>query len=278
MSPEPVSYPTTPSRPGMLARFSLEQKVPLVAAALIVMVAAAVSIASYLEVRHIARKAAYAHINDVVKLVTSGQRTGDQIIATVHAIAKRPAIAEYVESPTPERRAAALAAMLTPVGAPTGNTISTDLMDESGHLLLTTNPVTARAPTDFPAGDSGEGFGVARPATDAGREHRHPGERTRAGKLGCVRGAVAPGDDLVRGRPANPPADRGGHNTAVRQPRRQLLDRSRKGRAGAPRRACGTPGIRWSTRACRRKGASWQASSRCLGRPGRSPWSFRCAR
>lgn len=151
MSPEPVSYPTTPSRPGVLARFSLEQKVPLVAAALIVMVAAAVSIASYLEVRHIARKAAYAHINDVVKLVTSGQRTGEQIIATVHAIAKRPAITEFLESPTPERRAAALAAMLTPVGAPTGNTISTDLMDESGHLLLTTNPVTARVPTDFPA-------------------------------------------------------------------------------------------------------------------------------
>jgi signal transduction histidine kinase len=149
--PDTIPYPPARSRPGMLARFSLEQKVPLVAAALIVMVAAAISIAAYLEVRHIARQAAYAHINDVVKLVTTGQRTGDQIITTVHAIATRPAIAAYVESPTSEHRTAALTAMLTPVGPSAGNIIGTELMDESGHLLLTTNPVTAAAPSDFPA-------------------------------------------------------------------------------------------------------------------------------
>jgi len=151
MSPEPVSYPTAASRPGVLARFSLEQKVPLVAAALIVTVAAAISIAAYVEVRHIARRAAYAHINDLVKLVTSGQRTATQLTGAVHAIATRPAIAAYLESPTPEHQAAALTAMLTPIGPVTGNVMGADLRDENGRLLLTTNPVTANAPGDFPA-------------------------------------------------------------------------------------------------------------------------------
>ena len=151
MSPEPEPYPPAPPRPGMLARFSLEQKVPLVAAALIVMVAAAVSIASYIEVRHIARKAAYAHINDLVKLVTSSQRSGAQIIATVHAVAIRPAITVYLESPTPEHRAAALTAMLTPVGTISQTMMGTELMDESGHVLLTTSLATGNAPSDFPA-------------------------------------------------------------------------------------------------------------------------------
>jgi signal transduction histidine kinase len=135
----------------MLARFSLEQKVPLVAAALIVMVAGAVSIASYVEFRHIARRAAYGHVNDLVKLVTSSQRTGAQLIAAVHAVAVRPAISEYLESPTPEHRAAALTAMLTPVGTVPQTMMGTDLRDESGRLLLSTNPATGNAPSDFPA-------------------------------------------------------------------------------------------------------------------------------
>jgi signal transduction histidine kinase len=135
---------------GRFARLSLAQKVPLVAGGLILTVAAAVSVASYLEVRHTARRGAYQHIADVTQMVqASTQGMGAQLARIAHPIASNPAIAAYLRSPDLAHQPGALVAMLAR-NASANRVLASELHDDSGRLVLSTNPTIADAPSDFP--------------------------------------------------------------------------------------------------------------------------------
>src|ERR1041384_1593641 len=149
-----------PNHSGPFARLSLGKKVPLVAGGLVLTVAAATSIASYLEVRHTARRATYQHIDDVVQLVnTSPRTTGSDLLRPVRAVAQRPAVGEFVNAPDGAHRTAALSALLTRTGSGGGTMFVTEIRDSAGRVLLSTNPAIADGPSDFPPrippGDSG---------------------------------------------------------------------------------------------------------------------------
>lgn len=142
-----------------LQSLSIAQKLPLVAAALILLVGASVSLGSYFEVRHTARLAAERRVQDLLALVGPGQRIGRQLINAVRITASRPAMAAYSDAPDNHHRDAAFAAMLTRVGRGSPTLLGSELRDSSGRVMLTTNPELSQSPTDFPpalaSGDTG---------------------------------------------------------------------------------------------------------------------------
>ncbi len=148
------------SRPsGRLARLSLVQKVPLVAAALIFLVGAGISVASYLEVRHTAIVAARQHVSDLVNVVGSGRQTaGQALVAGARRLSARAPITDLIADPTPQHRAAAIA-FLREQATQSQTTTSTQVLDARGQLLATTDstvdPHTGDFPATIPPGDSG---------------------------------------------------------------------------------------------------------------------------
>ena len=143
--------------PGRFARLSLRYKVPLVAAGLLLLVGVAISTASYLEARHNALLAAQQHVTDLVQLIGAGQPTGPRLLTATERVAARPALVAFAASPTPEHRAAALAALDEP---PNPNVLATQVLDPAGQPLLNTNPAIDGQHSDFPpalalGGDSG---------------------------------------------------------------------------------------------------------------------------
>jgi signal transduction histidine kinase len=142
-----------------LQSLSIAQKLPLVAAALILLVGAAVSLGSYAEVRHTARVAAERRIQDLLALVGPGRRTGRQLVDAGLGTASRPAIAAYTDTPDNRHRDAAFAAILTRNGRGGAVLLGSELRDSSGRVLLSTNPEISQSSTDFPPmvayGDTG---------------------------------------------------------------------------------------------------------------------------
>lgn len=134
-------------------QLSLSLKVPLVAAMLVLLVAAAISIAAYFEVRHTARNAAYLHLDDIATLVDGQMRRNSaSLVTTARATATRPGLAEFVHEPDdPARRVAALAALLTRDARQQNQPLSsTEIRDPRGVVLLDTSPYGAAEATDFP--------------------------------------------------------------------------------------------------------------------------------
>ncbi len=148
-----------PTRPRGQA-LSIAQKLPLVAAALILLVGASVSVGSYFEVRHTARVGAERRVQDLLALVGNNQRTGHQLIDVARIMASRPALIAYVSTPDNRHRDGAFAALLTPVGRRSPPTLGSELRDSLGRVILTTNPELSQSSTDFPpmlaAGDTGD--------------------------------------------------------------------------------------------------------------------------
>ena len=144
--------------PGRYATLSLRYKVPLVAAGLLLLVGVAISSAAYLEARYNALLAAQQHLTDLVQLIGAGQPTGPRLLTATQRVGARPAVVAFVASPTPARRAAALAALNEP---PNPNVIATQVLDEVGQPLISTDPLFDGQQSDFPpalalAGDSGK--------------------------------------------------------------------------------------------------------------------------
>ncbi|MGH7523619.1 MAG: sensor histidine kinase [Gemmatimonadales bacterium] len=138
-----------PSGDRAFVRLSIAQKIPLVAGVLILLVAAAVSVASYYEVRHTARRAAYQHLDDVIQLVQStSRRTGQQLVGEARAVAVQHSVAEYARSPNAAHAPAALSALLDRRRG--GSLMATEIRAASGQVLLTTNYAVTSAPSDFP--------------------------------------------------------------------------------------------------------------------------------
>ncbi len=130
-------------------RLSIAQKIPLVAGVLILLVAAGVSVASYYEVRHTARRAAYQHLDDVIQLVEStSRRTGQQLIGEAQTVAGHRGVSEFVRSPDVAHAPAAISGLLD--RRRSGSLMATEIRDASGRVLLTTNYVVTSAPSDFP--------------------------------------------------------------------------------------------------------------------------------
>jgi signal transduction histidine kinase len=134
----------------VIARTSIARKLPAVAAVLILLVGLAVTTASYLEVRHSARAAAFQRIADLVRVTAATQRTGSQLNTVGRLMAERPAIIEFLNNSDEAHRAAALEALRTKLNPTSTALVVSEIRDGNGDLLLTTDSLVSTAPTDFP--------------------------------------------------------------------------------------------------------------------------------
>lgn len=120
----------------ILARLSIRTKVPLVAGLLILVVGGALSTAAYLAMKRAAMERGGERL---VSLAGQFHETfrgsiGD-VKARAIAAARKPALARYLQSPSPAREGAALAA-LEYSGPQPELTLATELRDASGRVLL----------------------------------------------------------------------------------------------------------------------------------------------
>lgn len=130
------------SRGGFLARLSLEQKIPLVIGALLLVVILSLAAAAVLEVRGAAKRVASERVVSVTQqFATSLQQSSTQLRAQVTTTASNPALATFATSTDATTRAAALQA-LTYHGPQPEQIISTELRDTSGNLVLSTASAT----------------------------------------------------------------------------------------------------------------------------------------
>jgi signal transduction histidine kinase len=124
---------------GVLASLPLEHKLPLLIGALLLMVIGAFSIAAYMQVRNDTVAAA----DDRLKILSGQlrdlfQQSGAQMRAQATTAAADPALSAYVRSPDATHRQRALAA-LQYKGPQPEQILATELRDESGRVLLSTN-------------------------------------------------------------------------------------------------------------------------------------------
>ena len=130
---------------SLLARLSIEHKLPLLIGALLMIVITALSAAAYVEARGTSIRVNEERLTAVAsQLRDIFQLSGTQLRATARAIAAKPAITAYARSRSADQRAAALAA-LAYNGPTPEQVIATELRDSSGRIVLTSSPT---APLD----------------------------------------------------------------------------------------------------------------------------------
>ena len=136
----PTQVPTGAARFGPLARLSLDQKLPLIMAALLLAVVATVFFASYREIRATAQRVASERISGLATQFHNLYATsGPTARAGMMALAARPGIVAYAKAPSARTRDAALADLRFVANNPQ-QVIATELRDGAGEVLLSTAP------------------------------------------------------------------------------------------------------------------------------------------
>src|SRR5258708_7048424 len=125
-------------RGGMLARLSLEHKIPLVIGSLLLVVILLLSVAAVLEVRGAAQRVAAERLMSVTQqFAASFQQSGALFRAQVAATASNPALAAFSTSSDTAAHAAVRVA-LAYHGPQPEQVVAIELRDSSGRRLLST--------------------------------------------------------------------------------------------------------------------------------------------
>ena len=157
-TPQTTPNGTTPPQPrgerpssatvlkdSLLARLSIEHKLPLIIGVLLMIVITALSAAAYIEGRSTGIRVNEERLTVVAaQLRDIFQMSGTNLRNVARTIAAKPEVAQYARTRAPAHRAAALAA-LTYSGANADQVIATELRDLTGKILLTSHPA---APLD----------------------------------------------------------------------------------------------------------------------------------
>jgi signal transduction histidine kinase len=122
--------------PGFLARLSIGYKLPLMVGVLILAVAAALTMAAYLEVRRSALETATGRLQTVTRRLAEALRSnGRTLPEQARRNAERPEVAAYLRNPQPALRDDALKA-LEYVGPQPEQLLAVELRDAAGNVLL----------------------------------------------------------------------------------------------------------------------------------------------
>jgi hypothetical protein len=125
------------SRRGVLARLSLEHKLPLLIGGLLLGVIVALSAAAYAEMKRTSLQVAEARLASVTTQFSDLlQQSAAQLRASTSVTAALPAIASFTNSSDSAGRARALEA-LQYSGPQAEQLIASELRDSTGHVLLT---------------------------------------------------------------------------------------------------------------------------------------------
>jgi signal transduction histidine kinase len=132
------SVPQEIHQGGLVARLSLEYKLPLLMGALLLLVIVALSAAAYGEMRSSALRVASQRLSSVTtQLRDMLQLSGGQLRTLVAASARKPELAAFAQSRRPDAKAAALKA-LAYQGAQPEQILGVELRDDADSVLLST--------------------------------------------------------------------------------------------------------------------------------------------
>jgi signal transduction histidine kinase len=136
----PQAQSSTRRKAGVVARLSLERKLPILGGCILLVVVIAVSIAAYIEVRRVALDAATARLTSVTaQLRDMLRQSGAQLRMTALGVARQPEIVTFARTRDARTREQAVAA-LQYKGAQPAQIVAVELRDSSGAVLLSTSP------------------------------------------------------------------------------------------------------------------------------------------
>ncbi|MBI4419648.1 MAG: PAS domain S-box protein [Gemmatimonadetes bacterium] len=139
--------PLTPAARGFLSRLSIEQKLLLLTSGLLLLLAAALSGAVYLEAKRSVLRVASERLESVTRQFSDlFRQSGTQMTNQVRATARKEALRAYLRSPVPHRRSQALAA-LRYQGPQADQILAVQLRDAAGRVLLATGAGAERVAT-----------------------------------------------------------------------------------------------------------------------------------
>jgi signal transduction histidine kinase len=145
------------ARNGRFARLSLEQKLPLIVAGLLLAVMGAISVVSYVEVRATTRQMADERLVNLTQQVgVLFAMSGQNSRAQAAALAARPGFAAFAKSRNARNRARAIADLKW-ISANPDAVIATELRDRNGIVLTTATGAATSLPVPDvlpPGGDS----------------------------------------------------------------------------------------------------------------------------
>jgi signal transduction histidine kinase len=131
-------------KPGGPARLSIGVKLPLVAGALVLVVGIALSSAAFIALKRITVGAATERLTILTAQLSESYRLSTaQLLGQVRSTARNDAVGAYLRSRQPALRQRALAA-LEYHGLQSEQVLDVQLRDQSGRLLLATNPRAGR--------------------------------------------------------------------------------------------------------------------------------------
>jgi signal transduction histidine kinase len=125
---------------GVIARLSLEYKLPLIIGGLLLVVIVALTTAAYLEVRNTSEDIASERLTNVTQQFRDLLQQSAALLRTqAAATASKPGIIEFAKTKSPRARLRALAD-LNYTGPQPEQVLATELRDSTGAVLLTTAP------------------------------------------------------------------------------------------------------------------------------------------
>jgi signal transduction histidine kinase len=131
-------------KPGGPARLPIGVKLPLVAGALVLVVGIALSSAAYIALKQITVGAATERLTILTAQLSESYRLSiAQLLGQVRSTARNEAVRAYLKAPRPALRQPAMAA-LEYRGLQSEQVLDVQLRDQSGRLLLSTNPRAGR--------------------------------------------------------------------------------------------------------------------------------------
>lgn len=134
----------TMGRTGPLARLSIGHKLPLMTGALLLLLAAALSAAAYVQLRRTLLSVATERLEAVTRQITDLLRASQsQMVQPAYAMSRRPALGSYLAGPGAHRQAPALAALRYD-GPQPGQVYAVELRDGAGRSALAAGVGAAR--------------------------------------------------------------------------------------------------------------------------------------
>lgn len=135
---------TSHAEKGVIARLSLEHKLPMLMGSLLLLGVFSVAIASYMEVRRSAAAAANQRAVSVAQQLSDiFRQSGAQMRGLIRSSADATALTEYTRRPGVTTRAAAVSA-LEYQGPAADQVIGSELRDGQGRTILSTVPAALR--------------------------------------------------------------------------------------------------------------------------------------